>query len=1076
MPYDWYEEDDWINDSMSINAWCLDRDSNPTLVRFTGFNPKIYIQLPKFVNRRHMIWTRQSTNLIYDFLAKKMDENAPTNHMSSMGKKLYGYTMDKYAIMQLFFSTKKAIYACKKLLNNPINVPGLGTIKLIVWGDDVKSVLQFIVMAKCRYTQWFNAIASPVNEAQKISTLKYEYIVKYTDIKPISLEDSKEWTTSPYILSYDIEVYSDNHNAFPIKAFAKHVAYMISCTFQRVGNINTRTRYLIILGDCDDLDNAEVIRVSDEYELCLAFTNLINRLNPDILIGYNTFSFDDSYLDARLKRLGKEWDIGGSRLKDVIPVFRTAGWTSKQSRYNDINYIYFPGRINIDMYGVIKKEQKLSKYTLNHVSKTFLNNSKYEVPYKEMFEIYALQDTAKDAYERCIKEWIYKDSDEILDKSMYVSSCNDLKPIYHSNIKDDVIKEVVIKYEYAKSEMTRVSAYCVQDAELVIDLFDYFNMWIGLIEMSNIVDVRIFDVYSRGQQIRGFSQMYRLLENEPYTIFMDKIDVTDDSKFQGAYVGNPVPGLYDQVITFDFSSLYPSIIMDSNICYSTYIDNSIEMTPDEEEEKCNIIYVEFEYDDEEGNIIKGKRKHRYIKAKYHVGYIPRLVRYLVEERKKVKNLIKKIGDSNPSLVAILEKRQWALKIAANSIYGVLGIKKGRLPFREGAESVTARGRDLILECNKYVEDTYGASVIYGDTDSLMIILPNIKDIKECIRMGHKINDELTGLFGKDLTLVLEKIARTVFIAPKKYAMWKYDISEKVKVINDKDKNEWIDNPGYAKLYPTDHQDAYLLRGIVLSRRDNCEWQRRVYRKVLFNLLEIKPMMENIDMIIEECYNFLHGKVPWNDLIIIKGLGSNYKDEEYHMKVFSDHLKSIGKPATPGTRLEYVIVNTRNKDIKLGPKMRLPETYLDRMDSDNSEPIDYIYYLEHVLMNCIEQLVQVGYKNEIIKRIKYETTIRYTSIINDLVGKGLQEIMMPYWTYTEGDVIKTVDLLLNDDSPIKNKVVMSRREYINSNDLFHPKLLNRPIDQFCRSISKDMINEYIKYRGSNKLYNKLIDLN
>ena len=1075
LPFDWFEKDDKENNTVSVNAWCLNGNSGSCLVRFVGFQPKVTIQLPILVNNRPFRWTRQATNLIYRHLQNKMEEHAPTDCIPMTSKSLYYFNGGKKKpIMKMFFPTKKAIYECRKLLKYPLYVKGLGSIELKLWGQDIDSIRQFLTVAQCKYSQWFNANAMDVPENKRISTLKKEYIVKYTDITPIAESNSKHLRASPKILSYDIEAYSDIKGTFPVSSFAKHVAYMISCTFQRLGDRSTRKRFLILMGDCEDLPNAEVIRVSDEAELCLAFTNLIKDQDPDIIMGYNTHAFDDFYLNARLERLDKEWDIGGSRLKDTKPVFKSRGWSSKQSRNNILDYIEFPGRINIDMYTVIRKEHTLPKFTLNYVSKVFLKDEKYDVPYEKMFEIYKLQSTAINALTKCTSKWIKKGKDEVLDNEMYVSACNDLKPKYHENVSKDVIKNVVKRYEHAKELMTDVSDYCVQDAELVIDLFEHLNVWIGLIELSNCVEVRIFDVYTRGQQWRGKSKLYNLLEQ--HNAFMDGIDIEDDdSKFQGAYVGNPIPGKYDRVATSDFSSLYPSIIKDQNICYSTYVPESVELTEEEEKKLCNkpIIITE-EVEDDEGNKITVTRKHRFVKKEIHEGYVPIMVGQLIDDRKKVKEQIKALDANDHANKLILDKRQWALKIAANSIYGILGIKKGRLPFRQGAESVTFIGRGLILRCNKHLEEKHGAKVIYGDTDSVMFVLQNADEMtmEEYIEKCREINDELTNLFGHDLRLELEKIALTLFIAPKKYAMWKYVIDKKMKIKDENGENIWVDNPNYGKLYDKEHEDAYLLKGIILARRDNCEWQRRIYTNVLHNIMEGVDYQDTMDTVIEECINFMKGEVGISDLIIIKGLGSHYKNEEYHMKVFADHLKSIGKPAVAGSRLEYVIVNARDGADKLGGKMRLPEIYHDRMKTDNPEPIDYLYYIGHMLTNCVEQLIQVGYQDIINGRtIKIEIE-RNTQVINDLVSRGFRDILIPCWNYANGDVIKTVEFMCSNESPIKNKAIESRRKFDGFHDLFHHRMYKKPITQFSRCYTRDMLKEYVKYRGSEKLYNKL----
>jgi hypothetical protein len=124
------------------------------------------------------------------------------------------------------------------------------------------------------------------------------------------------------------------------------------------------------------------------------------------------------------------------------------------------------------------------------------------------------------------------------------------------------------------------------------------------------------------------------------------------------------------------------------------------------------------------------------------------------------------------------------------------------------------------------------------------------------------------------------------------------------------------------------------------------------------------MVEAMDIIIDAVKELIEGRISYKDLIIIRTLGANYKQDSYFMKVFSDQLRKIGKPANPGDRLEYLIVSTPNPDEKIGLKMRLPETYLEQLSTPQEEKIDYLYYLEHMMINPIDQLFEVAYRKEL----------------------------------------------------------------------------------------------------------------
>jgi len=159
------------------------------------------------------------------------------------------------------------------------------------------------------------------------------------------------------------------------------------------------------------------------------------------------------------------------------------------------------------------------------------------------------------------------------------------------------------------------------------------------------------------------------------------------------------------------------------------------------------------------------------------------------------------------------------------------------------------------------------------------------------------------------------------------------------------------------------------------------------------------------------------QVPWEELVVIKGLGAHYKNKSYCMKVFSDELCKIGKPAAPGDRLEYLIVKSygvKDKQL-LGLKMRLPSTYLERLDSPTPEPIDYEYYMEKALMNCIQkQLFQVGYKKELAELQKVYVEEDRSKVLNALHDRGYGVIVNQLLFKFEFDKQKVIDYLLDTD--------------------------------------------------------------
>ena len=197
--------------------------------------------------------------------------------------------------------------------------------------------------------------------------------------------------------------------------------------------------------------------------------------------------------------------------------------------------------------------------------------------------------------------------------------------------------------------------------------------------MSRVTGVPFNYLLTRGQQIKVVSQLYRAALPEDLIIPAVEIEGTDE-QYEGATVIEPMKGFYSVPIsTLDFSSLYPSIMMAHNLCYSTYLQskdhaalhNLVEGTDYKRTPNGDLF------------LIKDVRK----------GLLPTILENLLSARKRAKSDLKK--ETDPFKRAVLDGRQLALKISANSVYGFTGATIGKLPLLAISSSVTAYGREMI---------------------------------------------------------------------------------------------------------------------------------------------------------------------------------------------------------------------------------------------------------------------------------------------------------------------------------------------------------------------------------------------
>lgn len=1101
--YEWKDVDpdpEQIDEKTEVRGWCLDRESNPVLVRFRDFPIHCYLELPKFVNNREFPWSDRSSSLVVNALSHILDDDMPTQWALKDKYKLYYYRKNKtYPMLLLVFRTKDAMKKCENVVKKAINVRDIGYVKCNMWETYISPDRKLLTIQKCEYSQWFTVKARLVPEADRISTLDREYYADWKTMTPRPRSETGGWVTHPKVLSIDIETYSANWRAMPNATIVTDVAYMVSCIFQRAGKPDTRERYVIFRGKLGKLSsklaNATVIEVQNETELCHQLMKLVDQKDPDVVIGYNILGFDYPYLDKRLARKGANWPGYGTRIKGACPTLTTKEWKSSGYGFNSISVLNMEGRISVDLLPIIRRDYKLVKYDLDTVSKNFGGKGKHDIKPEQQFAAFHELELCQSMFDRC-----------------YIQDGDNL--ILRDDIDEELAIQVTDRLNKAREEELKVIDYCLNDSEVVLDdIFDKINVWIGLIELSNVVGVTPMKLFLNGQSVRGISQIYNLATQMGYVLNSREATRID---WSGGFVYDPIPGLYDYLITLDFKSLYPSIIEAYNICYTTFVPKELDY--DIPDSMCNVIeWDEIPEDDDDdddeadagnriplGNVINNEvieylasvaidkpqkntktsktkepihYRYRFIKSEIKKGVLPQLVHNLVQARRETQAEIKKISD--PITLTVLDRRQWALKISANSVFGILGFLEGKLPLVEGAMCTTAMGRRWILWVNDYLKTKHNCTIVYNDTDSTMIIHPLVHSNIEALEWGHKLEKEISALLPDPMYLEFEKAGRALIIKKKKYAYWKIDskdmlIEKSIDPATRKKVEKKVPNPNYGKLTDLSDKEAILYRGIVLARRDNCQWQRKFYSEILNKILTRAPMQETLDTIIYECIKLYMGDIDHKDMVIVRGMGANYKSDTYFMKVWGDELRKDGKIVNAGDRLGYVIVKSWGVtgDQLLGYKMRLPETYLERINSDKPEPIDSIYYLEKIAMNCIEQLWQVGYKTELEKLEKQHLVDDANKILNELISKQVSNWVDAYLRASNYDPERAVEQLLG--SKIKNKVIDARRKYVTGRAVFDTRVNSKPIKKIFRSIEKARLLETIKSLGSPAIYQKIVE--
>jgi DNA polymerase I len=234
-------------------------------------------------------------------------------------------------------------------------------------------------------------------------------------------------------------------------------------------------------------------------------------------------------------------------------------------------------------------------------------------------------------------------------------------------------------------QLERLFRYSLEDVKAITRIGE--RMLPMGIELARIVGQPLFEIARRGTgtQVKWFlmrksHELGHILPNE-------------FGKFErnvvGGYVEEPAKGLHEDIVYFDFRSLYPSIIVAKNISPDT-------LTEDGDEETCHIA-PEFGY--------KFKKEP--------IGFIPSVTAQILNERIRVKALVKETED--PGKRQILNFRQEALKTLISTVYGLFNHPTYRWYSIEASEAITAWGREFLQNAMDEAEKQ-GFKVLYADTD------------------------------------------------------------------------------------------------------------------------------------------------------------------------------------------------------------------------------------------------------------------------------------------------------------------------------------------------------------------------
>jgi len=736
-------------------------DGRSVYAKIIGYTPYFYLLLPKKLQER-------SAGYLEDMIKKKLlnylkgKDNKkvfykykPTLKEVQLVKLkcAEGFTNDKeYYFVRLVFSNSEGMRKFKSYFeNNDISIPYIEELskptKFKLYEANLPPMLRCFHIREISGCSWVETKEYKLieNEDEKESYCNIEIIVDWRKLNPIK----KDHNAPLRICSFDIECNSID-GEFPQAKREGDCVIQIGATYTYLGKSIPYRQYIACLGETASIENIIVETCETEQDLMLKFLDEINNNDCDIITGYNIFFFDEKYMYDRCKYiLNIDKDMAYmSKLKKYKCNFKEMNLSSAAYGENKFYFWETPGRIHIDLMKDIQKTYKLPVYKLDYVASNFIRG---EVEYYNILENNNFELKCKSVNDILPGDYIHLEvmkgfiSDDVGEKYLVLSVDSDnLKIIVKgddfldlelqtakqggiinwSQAKDDVGPKDIFKLQKGTpQDRAIVAKYCVKDCKLVSLLINKLEVVTKNLEMANVCFVPLSYLFIRGQGIKIFSLCLREFRKHKYAFpvlkisknykclncnheFIDKWDCpkckskkkqeieTESNSYEGAIVFDPVPKVeYEALATKDYMSLYPASIMQKNMSHETIVDDP------EFDNLPGITYYNAQFKENDGTI----QYRRFAKKDNKLGVIPLILDNLLKERKAIKKLM--AIEKDPFKAKILDAKQLAVKITANSLYGQLGASISQVCQRDIAACTTSTGREMLILAKKYDEET-----------------------------------------------------------------------------------------------------------------------------------------------------------------------------------------------------------------------------------------------------------------------------------------------------------------------------------------------------------------------------------
>ena len=622
---------------------------------------------------------------------------------------------------------------------------------------------------------------------------------------------------------------------------------------------------------------AQVEEESTELDLVTRMVDIVRKYDPDILAGFEVHGSSWGYMIERA-RCKYDYNLCDEFSRMTSQSHGRFGKENDKWGFNHTSTIRVTGRHMINIWRAMRGELNLLQYTMENIVFHLLHR---RIPH----------------YTFC-----------------------DLTSWYNSD---------------RRNEFMRVIDYYTLRVQLDLEILEQNELISRTSEQARLLGVDFFSVFSRGSQFKVESLVFRIAKPENFLLpSPSRKQVGQQNALECLpLVMEPQSAFYTSpLLVLDFQSLYPSVMIAYNYCYSTFLgrlvnwrgQNKMGFSEYQREQRLLELFKD--------QINVAPNGIMYVRPEIRKSLLAKMLGEILETRVMVKSGMK-IDKDDKTLQRLLNNRQLALKLIANVTYGYTSASfSGRMPCSEIADSIVQTGRETLEKAIALIHSVgrWGAEVVYGDTDSLFVHLKGrTKD--EAFDIGAEIARTISDMNPRPVKLNFEKVYfPCILLAKKRYVGFKYESK-------------------------TQKEPEFDAKGIETVRRDGTPAEQKIEEKAIKILFKTSDLSQVKYYFQKQCTKVMKGRVSIQDFCFAK---------EVKLGTYSDRgppppgalistRKMIEDPrAEPqyGERVPYVVI-TGAPGARLIDRCVAPDVLL----YDDLNELDAEYYISKNLIPPLERI-------------------------------------------------------------------------------------------------------------------------